>query len=612
MMSGAGHPAVSSFFAAEFFFEDSAMYRMLALLPVIFLSMIAETVVAQDTLDLEDSFIVNDSVRVNPDTDQTSAFIEFYDSQAFHPFFRKWKNNSRITIAHFGDSHVQPDISTGVLRTFIQSVKGNGGRGFIFPYASAHTHSGFDYRTESGGFWQTARNIEPIPRLPLGVSGYTVRTTDPQAWASFAFRSEMPKGKYTLKIFCRRNTGSFGLKLETETETFFVPVADSTSKGHVEITLPYAPDRFTLRMDKQNDQQNEFEIYGLSIESDNPTGALVHAFGTIGAPWRGLLMESLFEEQMRLLNVDLVILDYGTNDFLVGNRIPADMSIRIVDAIRKVRKALPQATIVLATTQDMNRRRYNITSARPMAKLLRTIAQQENCALFDWYWIAGGPGSMSKWVNDRLAQRDNIHLTGAGYKLKGELLTAAFSNTLDKLNRNPGLTQIVQERDSISLPQLMARDNNREVPAAPTRYNRDALPNGELINHRVRSGESLSTIAQKYGVTVRSIQELNGIRGTRIIAGKSLKVIVRGPVTAQKNQEPKQKSSAPKPIAKTDRKGTIKHTIVAGETLYSIADKYNTSVEKIKTTNGLKSSNIVAGQSLLIEMSADTDRKNKS
>lgn len=577
----------------------------------LFLIVCSGTLQAQDTLDLNESFLVNDSITIRSDVDHGSTFIEFYDSQAFIPFFRKWRSNTRITVAHFGDSHVQPDISTGVLRNFIQSAKGNGGRGFVFPYAAARTHAGFDYRTEAGGFWQTARNLEAIPRLPIGVAGFTVRTTDPLAWTSFNFKQALPAGKYTIKIFCRRNKESFNLKLETESETISIKVADSLSTEPLEINLPYAPNNFTLRVDKQNDLQQEFEIYGLSIESDNKTGALVHAFGTIGAPWRGILMESLFEDQMQQLKPDLVILDYGTNDFLIGNRVPADMAIRIVDVIRKVRKATPQATIILASTQDMNRRRYNITAARPMAMLLRTIAQQEKCALFDWYWIAGGPGSMSKWVNDRLAQRDNIHLTGAGYKLKGQFLSAALDNTLRKINQNPALTQLIQERDSISLPQLMVTNNSREVPAAPTRYNRDALPTGELINHRIRAGESLGLIAHKYGVTVRSIQELNGIRGTRIIAGKTLKVIAKGPATAKKESRNAIAASA-RPSSTHEKSATVRHTIAEGETLYAIALKYHTSVDKIKKTNGLKSSDIVAGQSLLIEVHSDTERKNKS
>lgn len=48
--------------------------------------------------------------------------------------------------------------------------------------------------------------------------------------------------------------------------------------------------------------------------------------------------------------------------------------------------------------------------------------------------------------------------------------------------------------------------------------------NGELTYHKIRSGETLSTIARKYGVTVKQLQSWNGLRGTNISAGKRLKI----------------------------------------------------------------------------------------
>ena len=42
--------------------------------------------------------------------------------------------------------------------------------------------------------------------------------------------------------------------------------------------------------------------------------------------------------------------------------------------------------------------------------------------------------------------------------------------------------------------------------------------------HRIRSGESLSVIAEKYGVSVRSIKRWNNMRSDRITAGKRLKI----------------------------------------------------------------------------------------
>ena len=548
------------------------------------------------------------------------AYIEFYDSSAFLPFVRKFRHDSRIVVAHLGDSHVQPDISTSILRNFLSASKGNAGRGFLFPYSAARTHSGFDYQTRSGGYWHSARNTDILPKLPLGIAGMTVRTTDINAWLSYSLKQEPPVHQRRLRIFCRRNPESFDLQLITDQGTLKIPVADST-QSPIEILLPAAPVRFTLRPEKTRPEQKELEIYGLSLESDQDEGSTVHALGVAGAPWRAILLESLFAEQARELAPDLVILDYGTNDYIPGNRIPGDMKIRIVDVIRTVRQALPETTILLTSTQDMNRRGLQMTAGRPLSKIIRQIAQEENCAFFDWYWISGGPGTMKDWVGHGLAQRDNIHLTAAGYRLKGELLVDAFQNTLARLNQDPDLTRLAMETDSIPLPQLMARDNMRMVPAAPASYRRDQLPSGELFYHRIRPGESLGSIAARYHVSVRSLQELNGLAGTRIYAGKSLKVIVRQPgssvkpatetTASVKTPAGKSESATPNPIASSVKK-TIRHQIASGETLSSIAEKYQVSVEDLKRLNRLRTSRIEAGKTLLIEIPASGEKKNKS
>ncbi|MEM1043007.1 MAG: LysM peptidoglycan-binding domain-containing protein [Bacteroidota bacterium] len=57
--------------------------------------------------------------------------------------------------------------------------------------------------------------------------------------------------------------------------------------------------------------------------------------------------------------------------------------------------------------------------------------------------------------------------------------------------------------------------------AAPTP---EPAPAAEAVYHTVRSGDTLGAIARRYGVTVRQVQQLNGLRGTRIRAGQRLQV----------------------------------------------------------------------------------------
>ncbi len=71
--------------------------------------------------------------------------------------------------------------------------------------------------------------------------------------------------------------------------------------------------------------------------------------------------------------------------------------------------------------------------------------------------------------------------------------------------------------------------NRRTVSVANTRSTArsskgKSSPQGEVTYHKIRSGETLSTIARKYGVTVNQIKNWNGMSSTRINAGKRLKI----------------------------------------------------------------------------------------
>ena len=69
--------------------------------------------------------------------------------------------------------------------------------------------------------------------------------------------------------------------------------------------------------------------------------------------------------------------------------------------------------------------------------------------------------------------------------------------------------------------------NRRVVAVADTRStarNQSSTPKGSATYHKIKNGETLSTIARKYGVTVNQLKSWNGLSGTRINAGKQLKI----------------------------------------------------------------------------------------
>lgn len=108
-----------------------------------------------------------------------------------------------------------------------------------------------------------------------------------------------------------------------------------------------------------------------------------------------------------------------------------------------------------------------------------------------------------------------------------------------------------------------------------------------MIVHYVRRGQTLSEIADRYGTSVRKVMDWNNMHSTHLRIGERLKIYLKG--------HPASSSTA------SSREGNlIIHRVRSGQTLGQIAERYNTSVSKIKRWNSLHSSRIDIGQKLKI------------
>lgn len=101
-------------------------------------------------------------------------------------------------------------------------------------------------------------------------------------------------------------------------------------------------------------------------------------------------------------------------------------------------------------------------------------------------------------------------------------------------------------------------------------------PEPGTITYVVQPGDSLWIIAQRYGTTVDAIKRLNGLSGDMLNIGQVLKIPA---------------GQAP---------GYIEYTVRAGDTLWLLSRRYNTTVDAIKQLNGLSSDMLSIGQVLKI------------
>ena len=154
---------------------------------------------------------------------------------------------------------------------------------------------------------------------------------------------------------------------------------------------------------------------------------------------------------------------------------------------------------------------------------------------------------------------ENVYIVQKGDTLYS--VAMANNTTVDELKRINNLTSNI-----LSTGQLL------KIPSA-------LLPESTYI---VKKGDSLYSIANKYNTTVDELKRINNLTSNILSIGQVLKL-------------PSDKVSD---VEKEEN--TISYTVQKGDSLYSIARKYSTTIDKIKDLNNLTTNLLSIGQVLLI------------
>ncbi len=172
----------------------------------------------------------------------------------------------------------------------------------------------------------------------------------------------------------------------------------------------------------------------------------------------------------------------------------------------------------------------------------------------------------------------------------GQLITIPTTNYTVKAGDT--LTQIAKAHkvttqqlvtlNHLTNPNLLKIGQIIKIPAATTTPATPKSTPGALT-YTIKKGDTLYSIAKKYGVTVQDIVTTNKLANANVIKiGQVIKI-------------PGKTSAAP------TQPTTVKYTVKAGDTVYSIAKKYGTTVQKIASANKLNAAYLIkVGQVLTI------------
>ena len=163
------------------------------------------------------------------------------------------------------------------------------------------------------------------------------------------------------------------------------------------------------------------------------------------------------------------------------------------------------------------------------------------------------------YINYTVKKGDSLYSLSKKYNVPIETIKKDNSLESNILKINQKLKIRVKDTDTTNIIECLGTDYEDE----------------NYIIYTVKSGDSLYKIANKYNTTVSSIINLNNLASTNLSINQKLKI-------------PNNASSI------------TTYTVKKGDSLYSIAKKYNTTVDAIKNNNNLSTNTLSIGQVLKI------------
>ncbi len=147
--------------------------------------------------------------------------------------------------------------------------------------------------------------------------------------------------------------------------------------------------------------------------------------------------------------------------------------------------------------------------------------------------------------------------------------------------------ELVSLEDSLySLELKRYTPGTLEAEKRPETSNEKPQGNTSYSYHKVRSGETLSSIASRYGTTVDQIKKINGLTSNKIVVGQRLKVKASG--SSSSGSGSTQSSSSRK-----------YHTVKPGDTFGQIAQRNRLSISQLKKLNpGINIDKLAIGQKI--------------
>jgi len=256
---------------------------------------------------------------------------------------------------------------------------------------------------------------------------------------------------------------------------------------------------------------------------------------------------------------------YGLQDVVLEKPEPYDrVKIDYPVDLRLVAECVESTA---STLQEMNPSLLRMTTPKDQEFELRLPAGTKERYLTA---IAAIPADMRVWWRyHKVMPGDTLNTLARTYRTTQQAIAQA--NALDA-------DDALRPESKLIIPIAPGK---RPASEEPVNYSRRATP------YKVRKGDTVESVADDFGVPAAMVRRWNRLKGSSLSGRRILYVhlpvtpgsVERSTVASKSRVKSKQASPA------ATNKQPVRHKVRPGETLYSIANTYNTTVAALKQTN---------------------------
>lgn len=338
-------------------------------------------------------------------------------------FFEALENamDKPFRIMHYGDSQIEEDRISSVLRDSLQTRFGGGGPGLLPVREKYYTYS----ISESSTVEPRRYMIYGTADMRGGNSRYGIMGQrfhfDTTVTSTFsAVKSNLGPSRYFNKATLLSSGGAIYVSCKGQSQK--LPASEEVR--HVRFQLPDSTTRVSITHSGSHD------VYGIMLDNDRGVSLdNIPMRGCSGTIFTGISSAQL-RDYFTKENVRLIILQYGGNvvPYTKTEKSISQYKTSIEKQIAHIKKEAPGTMILFIGPSDMS---TNIQGKMQTYKQLPMIVDSlkaavlnSGAAFWDMYSAMGGEGSMVKWVksNPPLAGSDYVHFTPKGAQEMGGIL----------------------------------------------------------------------------------------------------------------------------------------------------------------------------------------------